>query len=95
MLEGFDLSGKYVVADRGYDSKEIVRYINALGGKVVIPSIKTCKNQRRIDRYIYKEHNLVEKFFLKMKNYRRFATRYEKTAVSFLAVAQLSAISIW
>lgn len=95
LLTHFDLSGKYVIADKGYDSKEIVDYILAKGGKPIIPSISTRLKQRKIDKHIYKERHLVEKLFLKMKNYRRFATRYEKTAASFLAVSQLAAILIW
>ena len=95
MLEGFELSGKYVIADKGYDSKDIVRYITERGGRAIIPSISTRKEQRTIDFHMYKERHLVEKLFLKMKNYRRLATRYEKTAESFIAVTQLAAILIW
>lgn len=77
LLEPFDLAGKLIIADKGYDSQKFVRWVEAKGGTVVIPSRITAKHPRDTDWHTYKERHLVEKLFLKLKNHRRFATRYE------------------
>lgn len=95
LLEPFDLRGKLIIADKGYDSTKLVRRIEERGGIVVIPSRITATDPRDTDRHIYKERHLVENLFLKLKNRRRFATRYDKLAVSFFAVVLLAAILVW
>jgi transposase len=49
---------------------------------------------REYDRHTYKERNLAERFWSKVKQDRRVATRYEKTARNFLAFAHLASIMI-
>jgi transposase len=83
-----------VIGDRGSDSQAVVQAIEARGGAAVIPSPKDRKVQRNYDRERYKGRNLVERFWAKVKPYRRVATRYEKTARSFLAMAQVASIMI-
>lgn len=95
MLDTFELNGKTVICDKGYDSDRLADYIVQRGGYVVIPSRCTAKTPRDTDWHLYKERHLVENLFLKMKNRRRFATRYEKSADSFLAVSLLAAILVW
>ena len=95
LLEPFDLQGKLILADKGYDSDKFVRWVEARGGIVVIPSRITAKKPRNIDKHIYNERHLVENLFLKLKNNRRFATRYEKKAVFFRAVTSLACILVW
>ena len=95
LLEPFDLQGKLVIADKGYDSDKLVHWIEERGGIVVIPSRVTAKNPRDTDWHIYKERYLVANLFMKLKNRRRFATRYDKLAASFLAVVLIAAILIW
>ena len=95
LLESFELCGKLIIADKGYDSEKFVRWIEAQGGIVVIPSRSTAKHPRDIDKDIYNERHLVENLFLKMKNNRRFATRYEKCALFFNAVVSLAALLVW
>lgn len=51
----------------------------------VIPMRKTRKLRVAVDRRLYRLRNLVERCFNKLKNARRVATRYDKTAESFLA----------
>ena len=95
LLEPFDLRGKYIIADKGYDSDRFVHWLEKRGAIVVIPSRKTARHPRDIDRHIYMERHLVENLFLKFKAHRRFATRYEKRACLFLAVTRLAAILVW
>ena len=77
-MEGVALT--VVIADKGYDKQEFVDAIEAKGGEAVIPSRKNRTTQRDIDGDRYKDRNLVEQFWSKAKQYRRIATRYEKTA---------------
>ena len=95
LLEPFCLDGVSVICDKGYDSDKLADYITARHGRVVIPSRCTATSPRDTDWYLYKERHLVENLFLKLRNFRRFATRYEKSAASLLAVALLSCILIW
>lgn len=95
LLEPFDLRGKYVIADKGYDSDRFVHWLEERGAIIVIPSRKTAKRPRDIDRHIYMERHLVENLFLKFKTHRRFATRYGKRASLFFAVTLLAAILVW
>ena len=83
-----------VIADRGYDSQDVVRAVEARGGAAVIPSRKNQKVQRVIDRERYRDRNLAERFWAKVKQYRRVATRYEKTARNFLAMVHVASIMI-
>jgi transposase len=83
-----------VIADRGYDSQAVVRAIEATGAEAVIPTQKDRKVQRGIDRERYKDRNLAERFWARVKQYRRVATRYEKTARNFLALVHVASIMI-
>lgn len=95
LLEPFDLHGKLILADKGYDSADFVAWIEARGGIAVIPSRITNHEQREIDQVIYNERHLVENLFLKLKTNRRFATRYEKKAIFFQAVTCIACILVW
>ena len=94
LLEPFALNGKRILADKGYDSDKLVRRLEEQGGIEAIPSRITAKHLRKTDWHTYKEHNLVESLFLKLKNNRRFATRYEKKALYFHAVVYLACILV-
>lgn len=83
-----------VIADRGYDSKALVEAIEARGGEAVIPAQKGRKVQRAIDWERYKDRNLAERFWARVKQYRRVATRYEKTARNFLAFVHVASIMV-
>ena len=95
LLEPFDLRGRLILADKGYDSDKFVCWAEERGGIVVIPSRVNAKRPRHTDWHTYKERHLVENLFLKLKNNRRFATRYEKKALYFRAVVCLSSILVW
>jgi transposase len=72
-----------VVADKGYDCERFVRSVTANGCTAVIPSRKGRKNPRVLDTELYKRRNVVERFFGRVTQYRRIATRYDKTLASF------------
>jgi transposase len=85
---------KAVIADKGYDSKEVVAKVESMGAEAVIPTLRTRKEQRQIDKERYKDRNLAERFWHKVKQFRRVATRYEKTARNFLAFVQVASIMV-
>lgn len=70
-----------MLADRGYDSYQLIDYVYEHGGEPTIPSKKNAKFQRLCDWWLYKERHLVEKLFLKLKAFRRIATRYDKATI--------------
>ena len=83
-----------VIADKGYDSDRFVAAVQAAGAEVVIPPLGCRKVRREYDRHTYKERNLAERFWRKVKEFRRVATRYEKTARNFLAFVHVAAIMV-
>ena len=83
-----------VIADKGYDKQSLVDAIEDRGGEAVIPARKNRTEGREIDRDLYRERNLVERFWSRAKQCRRVATRYEKTARNFLAFVHVTSIMI-
>lgn len=92
VLDHVDLEGSDVLADRGYDSMQLLDYIYERGGEPTIPSRKGAKFERHCDWWLYKERHLVENFFLKLKAYRRIATRYDKLACTYLGFIVIASI---
>lgn len=95
VLEHINIEGSNVLADRGYDSNKLIDYIYGRGGEPTIPSRKGAKFERRCDWWLYKERHLVEKLFLKLKSYRRIATRYDKLPFTYLGFICIVSILIW
>lgn len=84
-----------VTADKAYDSAAIANAIEAIGAEAVIPPLSTRKNPRTVDWAQYKNRNIVERFFARLKQFRRAATRYDKLADRFLSFIHLAAAFIW
>lgn len=79
-----DSAAEKVIADKAYDSDPLIAQIEAQGATPVIPSRKHRKEPREHDRQEYQKRNVVERFINVLKQCRRVATRYEKTARNFL-----------
>ena len=92
LIKGHD--AKAVIADKGYDGNDFVAAIEASGAEAVIPPKKNRKFKRDYDKHLYKERNLAERFINRIKQYRRVATRYEKTARNFLGFVHVAAIAV-
>jgi transposase len=92
LIEGHDANA--VIADKGYDGDDFVATIEASGAAAVIPPKKNRIAQRDSDKHTYKERNLAERFINRIKQYRRVATRYEKTARNFLSFVHVAAIMV-
>ena len=84
-----------VVCDKAYDTNKVLETIAAQQAQPVIPPKATRLDQRAYDKNLYADRNKIERFFGRLKEARGFATRYEKTAVSFLALAHLLAALDW
>jgi len=81
-----------VAADRAFDSDDIREL---LVGRDIAPCIPSTANRTEAiyyDAERYKERNKVERLFNRLKQFRRVATRYEKLAMSYLALVQLTAV---
>jgi transposase len=89
------LSPQWVVGDKGYDADALVTLIDAAGAQAVIPPRRHRLEQRAYDRHLYKDRNLVERFFNRLKQFRRIATRYEKLAINFMSLLNLVCAYIW
>lgn len=70
----------YFLADKAYDIDNFREKLTISGIEPVIPSKVNRLHPTQHDKYIYKERNIVERFFQKIKRFRRIATRYDKTA---------------
>jgi transposase len=84
-----------LVADRGYDAQAIIDLVRDRGGCAHIPTQKDRKIQRSIDPAIYRQRNQIERFFCKLKHFRRIATRFDKLARNFLAAILLASTRLW
>lgn len=83
------------IADRGYDAEAILQLITEHGSRPHIPTQCDRKRQRSVDHALYRKRNLVERFFNKLKHFRRIATRYDKLARNFLAAVALASSRLW
>lgn len=95
LYDDYQTPAKVLIADKGYDSDYIRENTEANGGVAVIPSRKNRKIAIPVDGFIYALRNQVERCFNKLKCSRRLATRYDKTADSYLGFIHITATRIW
>lgn len=86
---------EYLLADKAYDDGEFRDFLKDRGTIAVIPSKKNRLVEIPHDKHIYKERNFVERFFNRIKQFRRVATRYDKLAVTFMGAISIASILIW
>jgi len=85
----------YVIADKGYDSEQVLEEIERLGANAVIPPKSNRKEQREYDLELYKKRNLIERSFNQLKRFRRIATRYDRKALYFRSFLYLATSLLW
>lgn len=83
-------SADFVVADKAYDSNNTLDKIAQMKAVAVIPPKSNRKEQRAYDKHYYKDRNLIERFFCKLKQFRGIATRYCKRGIYFLEAVKLA-----
>jgi transposase len=90
-----DLPAEIVLADTAYDADHLRQAIAAKGAVAVIPNNPSRAIKHQIDKHLYAQRHLVECCFSKLKQFRRVATRFEKTARHYHAVVTIAAIVLW
>ena len=89
-----DYESAFVIADASYDSNAFRAEIAAEGSEAVIRPRKNRVEAIPYDKVVYKLRNVIERFFHRLKQYRRVATRYDKYAVRYLGFVYFAAILI-
>jgi len=85
-----------LLADKAYDADSLRNWLKARRVQAVIPSNATRRTPYPLDRIAYKRRNLIERLFCRLKDWRRIATRYDRTARNFLSALALAAtLSFW
>lgn len=84
-----------VLGDKAYDGNAIRHLIEAQGAVPNIPAKSNRKWRPCFSKTLYRERNQVERFFSKLKHFRRIATRYDKLADNFLAMVKLASCRLW
>ena len=83
------------IADKAYDADHLCDTLARTGAEIVIPPKRNRRQQRPYDTHLYKERNRIERFFGKLKQFRRVATRYDKLLANVMGFVKLAAIMIW
>jgi transposase len=86
---------KRLIADKAYDTNRWRNLLTQLDIEAVIPSIARRKPLIPHNRDVYRQRNLIERMFARLKDFRRIATRYDKLARNFLAGILIAAILLW
>jgi transposase len=87
--------GSDVVADRGYDYTAVLEAISAAGSQPHVPTTRQKRVQRSVDPALYRQRNLIERCFNRLKHWRRLATRFDKLARNYLSTVAITAIRLW
>jgi transposase len=93
LIEG--LPARVVMADTAYDADHLRAAIADKGALAVIPNNPSRASKYKLDKHLYAQRHLVECCFSRLKQFRRVATRFEKTARNYLAVLHLAAAMLW
>ena len=85
-----------LIGDKAYDADDLRHFLAAQGTTAVISPMPNRINKPAFDTIAYKQRNLIERAFCRLKDWRAIATRYDKTARNFLAGICLAiAVTQW
>jgi transposase len=84
-----------MLADRGYDSNDVRQALLLKGILPVIPPRMNRRDLISCDFRLYRERNVIERMINRLKQCRRIATRYDKSARSYLSFLCLAAVRLW
>lgn len=90
-----NLPADIAMADAAYDSDRLRKAITAKGAQAVIPNNPSRSSKYPLDKHLYAQRHLIECCFSKLKQFRRIATGYEKTARNYRAMIALAATILW
>ena len=83
-----------LLGDKGYDSNAIREAAAARNVWANIPNRSNRKQHFAFSPWLYKQRNLVERFFNRIKQFRGIATRYDKDPANFLAAIKLICVRL-
>jgi putative transposase len=86
---------KAFIGDKGYDADHFLLWLKEQNIEQVIPPRRSRKEQRQIDTNLYRDRNKIERLWNRLKQYRRIATRYDKTARNYLSFVFLASTILW
>lgn len=92
---GTDFEGVPMLMDRAYEGDETRALAQKNGHEPVVPPKKNREEPWEYDKEKYKRRNVVERFFRRIKSFRRVYTRYDKTDIMFMAFIQFATLMIW
>ena len=87
--------GSVLLGDKAYDADWIREWVVSQGATANIPDKVNRKHRHCFSKPLYKQRNHIERFFNRIKHFRRIATRCEKHALNYLAMINLASIRIW
>lgn len=87
--------GAMLLADKGYDADRLRQAVTEKKAWANIPPKSNRKEPICYSPWLYRLRNRIERFFNKIKSFRRIATRYDKLAENYLAALKLVAVRIW
>ena len=93
LIDGIE--AEYLLADRGYDTDQVLAAARERGMTPVIPPKRSRKSPQEYDKALYRVRHLVENSFEQLKEWRGVATRYAKKVASYLAICQVRALALW
>ncbi len=83
------------LADTAYDSDDLRGFLLDRGTLPVIPNNPTRKRLHPFNQKAYRQRNIIERMFCRLKDWRRIATRYDKLATNFAAAVAIAALILW
>lgn len=86
---------RHLIADRAYDARSLRDWLTQRGTQPVIPPNPTRKHPHSYEADLYKQRNLIERMFCRLKDFRRIATRYDKRADIYLSAILIAAVVTW
>jgi len=92
---GDSFAGVPFLMDRAYEGDETRALVASYGHEAIVPPRKTRKDPWEYDKEKYKQRNVVERLFRRIKEFRKVYTRYDKTDIMFMAFIQFAVIAIW
>ncbi len=93
LIDGF--APQALIADKGYDSDQLIESVTAKGIVAVIPPKKNRLVEREYDRHLYRERHLIECFISKIKHYRRVFSRFDKLSKNYLGFLSFVSALVW
>ena len=89
-----DVAAVGVIGDRAYDSNEFIAHLEQRALEVVVPSRSNRVVPRSLNAEVYRSRNVIERWFGRLKQFRRIATRYDKTEKSYGGFVALGAFQV-